>query len=93
MSNLTQIKVIVKGRVQGVFYRANTQKTAQRLGIKGYVKNLADGSVQAVFEGDPKAVSQMVEWCRKGPEASIVDDVLTETIEDPAYFDTFEIRY
>ncbi|RLC20093.1 MAG: DNA polymerase IV, partial [Deltaproteobacteria bacterium] len=60
MPNMIQIKVIVKGRVQGVFYRAHTQKQADRLGVKGYVKNLPDGSVEAVFEGDPKSVSQMV---------------------------------
>ena len=93
MTNHTQIKVIVKGRVQGVFFRAHTRRTAEQLGVNGYVKNLPDGSVQAVFEGNPLSVSKMVAWCHQGPEASIVDQVLTEPSEKLSNFDTFEIRY
>ncbi len=93
MPETIQIKVIVKGRVQGVFYRAHTQRQADRLGVKGYVKNLPDGSVEAVFKGDPQSVSQMVEWCRKGPAASNVEDVLTQSRKDLSNFKNFEIRY
>lgn len=93
MPNMIQIKVIVKGRVQGVFYRAHTQRQADRLGVKGYVKNLPDGSVEAVFEADQKSVSQMVKWCHQGPAASNVKEVLTHKTEVLSNFETFEITY
>jgi len=93
MTTKTQIKVIVSGRVQGVFYRAKTKNTADRLGVKGYVKNLPDGSVEAVFEGEHLVVSQMIEWCRKGPAAAKVEHVLTEKAETLSKFSSFEIRY
>jgi len=93
MPETIQIKVIVKGRVQGVFYRAHTQRQADRLGVKGYVKNLPDRSVEAVFKGDPQSVSQMVKWCHKGPAASNVEDVLTQNQKDLSNFKNFEIRY
>ncbi len=93
MPNMIQIKAIVKGRVQGVFYRAHTQKQADRLGVKGYVKNLPDGSVEAVFEGDPKSVSQMVKWCHQGPKASFVEHVLAKEADGLSNFETFKITY
>ncbi|MBW2654349.1 MAG: acylphosphatase [Deltaproteobacteria bacterium] len=93
MPGKIQIKVIVKGRVQGVFFRANTKDTADRLGIKGYVKNLPNGSVEAVFEGEQSAVTQMMEWCHKGPVASKVEHVMTEKAEASSNFEIFEIRY
>lgn len=89
----TQIKVIISGRVQGVFYRAHTKDTADRLGIKGYVKNSSDGSVEAVFEGEQPVITQMMEWCHKGPAAAKVDHVLAEKTEASSNFETFEIRY
>lgn len=93
MPEKTQIKVIVKGRVQGVFFRAHTKDTADRLGIKGYVKNLPNGSVEAVFEGEQIVVTQMMEWCYKGPAAAKVDHVLSEKTAILSNFKTFEIRY
>jgi len=93
MSNNTQIKVVVTGRVQGVFFRAETKRTADQLGIKGYVKNLANGSVEAVFYGNKKIVTQMVQWCHKGPTASIVEDVATQEQVATSNFTAFEIRY
>ncbi|WP_299976839.1 acylphosphatase [Desulfobacula sp.] len=93
MPKKIQIKVIVSGRVQGVFYRFHTKNTADRLGVKGYVKNLSNGSVEAVFEGEQPSVTQMMDWCHKGPAASKVEDVLAEKAEAPSNFETFEIRY
>jgi len=93
MTNKKQIKVVIKGHVQGVFYRVHTQNTADRLGIKGYVKNLADGSVEAVFEGDQPAIAEMIDWCRKGPDMSRVEHVRTQEIEALTNFKGFEIRY
>ena len=93
MPGNTQIKVIVKGRVQGVFYRVHTQSQADRLGVKGYVKNLPDGSVEAVFEGDRQSVSQMVKWCHQGPKASFVEHVLAKEADGLSNFKIFEITY
>jgi acylphosphatase len=93
MPNKTQSKVIITGRVQGVFFRAHTKKTADRLGIKGYVKNLANGSVEAVFEADQIAVSQMIAWCRKGPSLSRVKHVKTEERKTLTNFKTFDVSF
>jgi acylphosphatase len=65
----------VRGRVQGVFFRAEAQARARSLGISGWVRNAADGSVDAVFEGDSEQVESMIEWCRRGPRGASVDGV------------------
>jgi acylphosphatase len=93
MPDKTQIKVIVTGKVQGVFYRASTRDAADRLGIKGYVKNLPNGSVEAVFQGNRPAVTQMIDWCHKGSTAAKVEHVLTEQVKTPSNYRSFEIRY
>ena len=73
-------KVIVSGRVQGVFFRARCRDAARSAGVAGWVSNEPDGTVHAVFEGEPDAVDSMVAWCRNGPPQAIVDDV--EVIEE-----------
>jgi acylphosphatase len=93
MSNKNQVKVIVSGRVQGVFFRAHTKETANSLGLKGYVKNLANGDVEAVFEGEKSALTQMIAWCGKGPEAARVDTIRSEQTPTVSGFKTFEIKY
>lgn len=70
--------VFVSGTVQGVYFRANTRETARNKGVDGWVKNLEDGRVEAVFEGEPDAVEEMVEWCRTGSPAATVEDVEVE---------------
>lgn len=67
--------VFVSGVVQGVFYRAYTQQQAQKLGLKGWVRNLPDGRVEAVFEGEKDRVEKMIEWCSKGPPGAGVEGV------------------
>ena len=67
--------VIVSGRVQGVFFRDTCRQTAQRLGLRGWVRNRADGTVEAVFEGDPADVDDAVRWCRQGPPQAHVTHV------------------
>ncbi len=84
--------VIVSGRVQGVFYRAYTRNHAVKLGLQGWVRNLPDGRVEAVFEGDRELLERAISACRKGPEDSLVRDVEI-TWEDPADEQGFEIRY
>ena len=69
------VDVTVTGLVQGVFFRAETQHEAYRLGVAGWVRNEPDGSVAAHFEGDPDAVEAMVAWCRQGPRRARVDAV------------------
>lgn len=69
------VDVTVTGRVQGVFFRAETQREADRLSLTGWVRNEPDGSVAAHFEGEPDAVESMVAWCREGPSRARVDEV------------------
>jgi acylphosphatase len=83
--------VLVSGRVQGVGYRFSAVDEARRLGVKGWVCNLADGRVEAVFEGSKSAVEQMICWCRQGPLGAVVQDVVVE-YGTPEGFPGFEIR-
>jgi len=83
--------VFVSGRVQGVFYRASTENKAREAGVDGWVKNLADGRVEAVFEGPETAVETMVEWCETGSRAASVEAV-DRTNEEPTGIEGFEIR-
>ncbi|RQG89949.1 acylphosphatase [Natrarchaeobius halalkaliphilus] len=92
MSERTRAHVFISGTVQGVFYRATTRDTARDHGIDGWVRNLDDGRVEAVFEGPGDAVESMVEWCHEGSQAAIVDDVDVE-YEQPRSEDGFEVRY
>jgi acylphosphatase len=80
----------VRGRVQGVFFRGETRARARSLGLAGWVRNEADGSVQGVFEGNRARVESMVEWCRRGPGGARVDDV--EVVwEEPEGLDGFRV--
>ena len=90
---MKRVRVFISGRVQGVFFRAYTQEEAKKLGIKGWVRNLPDGRVEAVFEGDEKAVEEMIKWCHKGSPQSKVEKV--EVIEEPykGEFSDFFIKY
>ena len=69
------ISIKVSGRVQGVFYRASTHEEAQRLGLKGFVKNEPDGSVYIEAEGDEAVLDALVAWCKQGPPAARVSNV------------------
>ncbi|MEM3833146.1 MAG: acylphosphatase [Thermoprotei archaeon] len=85
--------VRVYGIVQGVFFRSTTRSVARRLGLKGYVKNLPDGSVEAIFEGDEEAVEEAIEWCRRGPPAAVVERVDVKYEEPKDDYDDFYIEY
>ncbi|MGR9100291.1 MAG: acylphosphatase [Gammaproteobacteria bacterium] len=83
-----QVRLVVSGRVQGVFYRASARNKAVSLDIKGYAKNLPDGRVEVVADGRREAVEQLIAWCRRGPAKAEVSGVLVEDIQPPAdYFD------
>jgi acylphosphatase len=81
-------RVIVHGRVQGVFFRESVRRAAQQRGVAGWVANRADGTVEAVFEGEPDAVERLVEFCREGPRGASVDsvDVSEETPDGESGF-------
>lgn len=82
---------MVSGRVQGVFFRDTTRRRAEAAGVAGWVGNRADGAVEAVFEGDPAAVEEMVEFCRRGPGRAEVASVEVEE-EQPEGLSGFEVR-
>ncbi|MFB6133832.1 MAG: acylphosphatase [Halanaeroarchaeum sp.] len=91
MGDRVRAHVFVTGRVQGVYYRANTREEARDLGIDGWVRNLDDGRVEAVFEGEESAVESMTEWCEEGSPAASVSDV-DVTYEDPEGLEGFRIE-
>jgi acylphosphatase len=72
-----RVRVVVEGRVQGVFFRDTCRTQANRLGVTGWVRNGSDGNVEAEFEGDASAVAAMVTWCRAGPPRAEVNRVST----------------
>ncbi len=84
-------RVVVRGNVQGVFFRASCQQEAARLGVAGSVSNRPDGSVQAVFEGDEAAVEALVAWCREGPARAEVSAVDVSK-EEPEGLHGFDVR-
>jgi acylphosphatase len=75
--------VTISGRVQGVGFRYSTRQRARSLDVAGWVRNNADGTVEAVFEGEPERVDALVAWCRRGPGGAWVDDVSVE-VEAPS---------
>lgn len=91
MPDRTRAHVYVSGTVQGVFYRATTRDEARDRGVDGWVRNLDDGRVEAVFEGPESAVQALVEWCHTGSSAADVTAV-DVTHEDPEGLDGFRIR-
>jgi acylphosphatase len=84
--------VFVSGNVQGVFFRQETRDRARSRGLAGWVKNLPDGRVEAVFEGPEDTVEQMVEWSRHGPRWAQVEEV-DITREEPEGLNSFEVRF
>ena len=93
MGELVRAYVRIYGIVQGVFFRANTRRVAKRLGLKGYVRNLPDGSVEAVFEGERDKVEKAIEWCRRGPPLARVERVEVKYEEYRGEYDDFYILH
>jgi len=90
-SDRRRVHVVVRGRVQGVAFRAHTADQARRVGVSGWVRNRPDGSVEAAFEGPRPAVEALLGFVRRGPHAAHVDDV--EVRDEPLAGDArFEIR-
>jgi acylphosphatase len=84
-------RVVVHGRVQGVFFRDSTRRQAEKSGVAGWVRNREDGTVEAVFEGDDDAVARIVDWVREGPGHADVERV-DVTEEEPEGLSGFQVR-
>jgi acylphosphatase len=85
-------KLKIFGRVQGVFFRDFTQEKANDLGVRGWVRNAPDGTVEAIIEGNQPALDSMIAWCHKGSPSSQVEKVEVEWVE-PEGSEGFEVRY
>ena len=90
---MKRIKITVSGRVQGVCFRYFTHKTALKLNIQGYVKNLYNGNVEAIAIGSEENIEKFFIEIQKGPPASRVDNVEIEELTDSVNYDSFEITY
>jgi acylphosphatase len=93
MEDKTRAHAIISGRVQGVFFRMETMRAAQRIGVSGWVRNRRDGTVEALFEGDKHQVDAMLNWCKEGPPHAHVTDVKVDVEEYTGEFDGFDITY
>jgi acylphosphatase len=88
-----RVRLLISGLVQGVFFRDNTKRKAKELGLFGFVRNLIDGRVEAVFEGEKEKIEKMIEWAKEGPSLAKVEKIEIEWQEYQGEFDDFEIRY
>ena len=88
---MIRYRVLISGRVQGVAYRDSCRRMAQQHGVNGWVRNLPDGSVEAVFEGASEDVGRLVDWSRRGPRFAEVADVRVHA-EEPEGISEFQIR-
>ena len=86
------VHLIVSGKVQGVFFRDNARKKAIQLDLKGFARNLADGTVEVIAQGDSDKINELIDFIRKGPGKAKVKEVQIKNSE-MENFDSFEIRY
>jgi acylphosphatase len=86
-----QVHLVVQGRVQGVYFRASTQQEAQRLGVRGWVKNRPDGSVEILAQASESTLKEFVAWAHRGPSAARVDHVAIKWDDATGHFDLFEV--
>jgi acylphosphatase len=93
METKVRANAIICGRVQGVFFRMETKRAADRFGVSGWVRNLKDGTVGAVFEGDQDQVDAVLDWCRQGPPHADVSDVTATWGEFTGEFSGFNIAF
>lgn len=93
MEKQVRAHAIISGRVQGVFFRVETQRAAERFGVCGWVRNRPDGTVEAVFEGEHQAVDAILAWCKEGPNLSVVGNVEVTWQDYTGEFKRFDITY
>ncbi len=90
---MKRVHIIISGRVQGVFFRYNTKKIANELGLGGFVRNLPDGTVEIVAEGEEEKINKLIDFCKIGPRAAEVIGIKIEYEEPRNEFSNFEIGY
>ena len=90
---MKRIHVYISGIVQGVFFRAATRRAAADLNLTGWVRNMDDGCVEAVFEGEDAEVNKMIEWCKVGPPSARVEGVTTSEEHYTGGFNDFNIKH
>ena len=90
---MKRVYIIVHGKVQGVFFRANTKKAALGLGLTGYARNNEDGSVEVVAEGPEDKVKELIEFCKKGPQNAVVKKVDIKFEKASGEFGIFEVKH
>jgi acylphosphatase len=84
--------IIVEGRVQGVGYRANTSRYANQHDLKGWVRNLRDGKVEILVEGDPEMIDKLIQWCHRGPTSAHVSRVVVDKTDAVGEFRGFTVK-
>ena len=89
----TEAHITVSGRVQGVFFRMYTQREANSLNLKGWVRNLPNGNVEIVAQGQKEDIERLIKWCRKGPPLAQVNNVEVQWHTPTDKLEGFEIRY
>ncbi len=93
MEKKARVHVVISGRVQGVFFRMETKYAAERIGAYGWVRNLPDGTVEAVIEGDEEKVEALLKWCEQGPPSARVDRIDKKREEHRGEFERFDVVY
>jgi acylphosphatase len=89
---MQRVHITVQGSVQGVCFRANAKKAALSLGLKGYVRNMPDGNVEVVAEGPTNKLSELIHFCRKGPEGANVSKINIKLEKPTNEFNGFDVR-
>ena len=93
MENKVRAHALIRGRVQGVFFRMETKRAAEGFGVFGWVRNKRDGTVEALFEGNKEQVEAILGWCNEGPAHARVDDVNVDWGDYSGEFTKFDITY
>lgn len=88
-----RVHLTISGRVQGVGFRASTRRQANRYGLTGWVRNLANGDVEAVVEGNEDDLKELISWARSGPRLARVNDLEANWKDHTGEFDSFSVRY
>lgn len=86
------LHLTIKGKVQGVFFRATAKKIAEKLNIRGWIKNTDEGNVEAMISGDEKQIEEFIKWCGQGPEKAKVEDVIVTPEKEITFIDFEVIR-
>jgi acylphosphatase len=88
---MRKVKILVSGRVQGVYFRAFTQNKAKQLGVKGSARNLPDGRVEIIAEAEKGAIEDFIQWCHKGPVTARVDHIEMTELQPDEQLTSFDV--